>query len=1112
MSTARALLLSACLFTFCKYVSAQEINGTIRGTVVDPTSSVVPKATVTLTNTDQNTVLRTITTGGNGEYTATLLPIGHYSVSVSAAGFAPSTVQNIMLNANDQLTIDVTLQVQKSATSVNVEANPVQVNLESPTASGVFSETQITELPTNNRNYEQFVALAAPGISSGVSDEIYVGVDNPSGLSNQINFSINGSRPTQNNWTLDGIDNVDRGANLTLLDYPSIDALQEFTVLRGQYNPEYGRSSAGQINVITKSGTNTFHGDAYEFFRNDNLDANNFFNNLYGIGRPPLRDNNFGWTLGGPAFIPALYPRDKSHTFFFFSQEFRRVINYTDFSSGEVPTAAELAGNFPTAVCLNSTCTLTGTHVATIDPTAAAYIKDIYSKLPAPMINPSGVPIYQFVGRNVYDFRQEIIRLDHYFGQKVQLTGRYLTDSIPTQEPGGLFTGSNLPGVANTSTNAPGHNLVVRLVATLTPHLVEEAGYGYSYGAVVSTPVGLGASANSPDINPTLPFPDTLGRVPQLAFQTGEGLYGFGPYRDYNRNHTVFDTLSWVLGTHSIKFGGTYMYYTKDENTAGNNTGTYYFNYIDPTGNATFAQEWASFLEGNVALFTQANIDSRALIHQNQMEVFAQDEWRVRRNFTLTYGLRYSLFFQPTDGLHHLASFDPAAYNPATAPGIDPTTGLLAAGTPTPVLDGVIINGQNSPYGNAVARTPKLNFAPRLGFAWDPTGSGKTSIRSGYGIFYDSPEIGVVELNVLNNPPFVNNISIYNTSLSDPAAVPAAVNLSPLWMYATQPNWSQPYTQQWSFDVQREIMPSLLFDIGYYGQKGTHLIGVIDMNEPYPNAYLAAGIPTPSFANGSTALLNAIRPYRGFDAINMFSPRFDSNYNSMQVQITKRFHDGSIVVVNYTWSHALTDAQGDYVTPQNTYDIAADHGPAQFDRRQILTGNWVYKIPFFRNQHGFFGEVLGGWEWNGVVVAQSGLPLTVSGTVDDPAGLGLLDPNSFAGARPDVVGDPNSGTIHTLTSWFNTSAFAPVPAGVYRPGNAGRGVVIGPGMQRWDMGLYKSFKLYERLNTQFRAEAFNVFNHTNFDGVSTYYLSGIFGQVYSTRDPRILQLGLKLLF
>ena len=1101
-------------FMVCAAAYGQNISGSIRGVVTDPTGALVPKATVTITNTDKNAVIRGLTTGSDGSYVAALLPIGHYKVEAEAAGFQKSVVQGINVNANDELVIDVGLPVASTTSTVNVEATPLAVNLESATAAGLFTQTQVTELPTNNRNYEQFVAIAAPGISAGVGDQIYIGVTGPSGLSNAVNFSINGNRPTQNNWTIDGADNVDRGSNLTLLNYPSLDAIEEFKVLRGQYSPEYGRSSSGQINVITRSGSSQFHGDAYEFFRNNELNANRFFNNRNSIPRPALRQNDFGYTLGGPVFIPGKYNSEKNKTFFFFSQEFRRVITYGNFSSGEAPTAAELQGNFPSAVCLNADCTSTGTRVANINPTAQAYLKDVFSKLPAANVGPSGVPQYNFVGRNVFNARQELIKIDHYFGQKFLLSGRYINDSIPTQEPGGLFTGSALPGVANTSTNAPGRGALIRGTYSITPTLVNEAGYAYSYGGITSQPVGFDSSVLSPDVRPKLPFPSTLGRIPSLAFGLGESLGGFGPYRDFNYNHNIFDTLSWIRGSHSYKFGFTLNHYTKDENDAGNNVGTFSFNTTNPAGNDTFQQEFASFLTGEVAQFTQLKNDARAIIHQNQFEAFAQDQWRARRNLSISYGVRYTLFYAPTDGHNQLANFDPVAYQASRAPQID-ASGNLVAGTSSALLNGVIINHANSPYGGGAYRTPKLNFGPRLGIAWDPFSDGKTSIRTGYGIFYDSPSVNPTETNVLANPPFVGTVSISNTKLDNPAGGTPDINLSPSSLSAVQPNWHLAYSQEWSLDIQRQLPANLLVDVGYYGSKGTHLPGVIDINQPLPGAYITAGLVKPGqvITDATTPLLNRIRPYLGFDAINMFQPRFNSTYNSLQAQLVKRFGGSSTMVVNYTYSHGLTDAQNDVRTAQNGYNIGLEKGSTSFDRRHIFNANFVYELPFFKAQQGFAGRALGGWQLSGIVIAQAGLPLTVTGGRRvDPAGLGLLDILSNAGRRPDQIGDPNANAPHTLIQWFNKSAFANIPAGVFRAGTAARGAVRGPGAQRWDLGLGKTFKIYEQLNMQFRAEAFNVFNHTNFDAVNTSLASSLFGRVTTARDPRILQLGLKLKF
>ncbi|HET8667334.1 MAG TPA: carboxypeptidase regulatory-like domain-containing protein, partial [Terriglobales bacterium] len=927
-----ALLMGALTLALVASAAAQEVTGNIRGVVKDQSGAIISGATVAITNTDRNQVVRTIKTGADGSYVAPLLPIGHYEVTVEAPGFDKFVQRGINLNVNDRLTIDVPMKVGTEQQQVTVEGEAPAIDLQTPTAAGLITGTQVRELAVNTRNYEQLVALT-PGVSSGLSsDQLYVGVSNPVGTSNQVNFSIMGNRPTQNNWTIDGADNVDRGANLTLLNYPSIDSIAEFKVLRGSYNPEFGRSSSGEINVITRSGTNSFHGSAYEFFRNDVLAANNYFNNRNGLERPPLRYNDFGYTFGGPIW--------KNKTFFFWSQEFRRVITNTTFTSGEVPTSAERNGTFAAPVCLNTACTLTGTQVPAISPVAAGYVKDIFSKLPEPGADGT----ITFTGRNVFNYRQEAIRVDHNFSSKYSAFVRFTNDSIPTQEPGGLFTGSALPGVATTSTNSPGRSLSGRVTMTFSPTLLNELGYAYSYGAVLSTPIGTDALANAPDIRPQLPFANTLGRVPDLNFSNGEGVFGFGPYKDYNRNHAWFDNVSWIKGHHNFKFGGTFNWYQKQENAGRGNNGSYTFDSTDPSGNSTFQQEWANFLLGNVSNFTQNNIDFSADVRQKQFEAYAQDEWRLSPRFTLTYGVRYSYFMAPTDANGRATSFDPRLFNPALAPAIDPATGFLVPGTPTPVLNGVIIGGKNSPYGDAVNRTPKLNFAPRVGFALDPFGDGKTSIRSGFGIFYDSPAVNSLEQFQFSNPPFVNAVTINNTLLDTPGAVAPELNLAPSFLGGPMANWKQPYTMQWSFDIQHEITPTTTMDVGYYGSVGRHLIGVIDINEPRPGAAQAAGIVPPGtpITSSETQQLNLVRPFRGYDAINQFSPVFTSNYNSLQAALQKRFGGNSAVSLNYTWSKSLTTSWSDYTAVQNAYDLKAEYGPAQFDRTHVFTANYIY--------------------------------------------------------------------------------------------------------------------------------------------------------------------------
>lgn len=1119
----KSFCLSFSLFASACF--AQEITGTIVGSVLDATGAGVPKALVRITNTDRNAVVRVATTSADGNYVASVLPIGQYAISVEVAGFKKATQKNIELNVNDKLTINLRLEIGDLTQEVTVEAEAVGVELQSPTSQNLIEGKQIRELSLNARNYEQLVSLM-PGVTfTGLDDQIYVGTSNPlTGQSNAVGFSINGGRTDQNGWSVDGADNVDRGANLTLLNYPSVDSIAEFRVLRGQYSAEFGRNSGGMINVVTKSGANKLHGSLYEFFRNDKIAANNFFNNANrvnlgpdGTSRvAPIRYNNFGGTFSGPVFIPKIY-NGKNKTFFFFSQEYRRVITYNAVQA-TAPTADEKKGIFAAPVCVaftGSTCTDSSTTIPNIDPVAQAYIKDIFSKIPdAPSSH-----LLNAIFRNVNNSRQEAIKIDHVFNEKWRTEGRFINDDIPTIEPRGLFTGAALPGVSDTATKSPGRGLNLRLTGALNASLVNEAGYSYSYGAIISDPIGLNASANSPDINLKLPFAVTLGRIPSLNFGGVSSVTGFGPYRDYNRNHSFFDNLTKITGKHSIKVGVTGNLYQKYENAAGNNVGSFTFSTTPrPVGSAasTTMQGWANFLLGNVSSFSQVARDITPDIRAKQFEMYAQDDIRVKKNFTLNVGLRWSLFRQATDANGFLNTFDPKFYDPAKAPKVD-ANGNLVAGTGDP-LNGFIIGGKNSPYGNAIGPQRYKNVAPRIGFSWDPFKKGKTAIRSGYGIAYDVPAIGRYEDPITTNPASVQSITITNATFANIVGGRVTVPTSPPAIVAIGTNYQTPYTQQYSFNIQQQLPQRIFVEVGYAGSAGRHLWGEPDMNQLYPGQAVALGI-TPVGTPLTTTTdprVNAFRPYVGYRAINTYQTWFNSSYNSLQSMVKKTFR-GGFAGGSYTWSKSLTNAGTNGASPQNTYDRSLDRGHAPYDRNHVVSANWSYEFPFFRHaENSIVKNALGGWQTSGILAVASGLwsfnPSSSSlGT--DPAGLGILGAGSGATPRADFVCDPNASAPHLYTQWFNTSCLADVPKGTIRQGNAPRNGIKGPGYQTWNMSMFKNFALAERgPKLQFRFETFNTFNHTNWSSIGATLGSSTFGLVTAARSARIAQLGLKLSF
>ena len=1148
---------------------AQEITGNIAGTVKDPQGAVVPNATVTVTNTDKNAVVRTIKTGSNGEFAVPLLPIGHYSFTVEAPGFQRFQQTGITINVNDRLTFAPILTVGAAEQTVSVVADVAQVELQSAQAAGLISGQQMRELALNGRNWEQLMTLV-PGVSdAGNSDQLYVGAFAPQGTA-LVTFSVNGGRREENNYLIDGADNVDRGSSLTLLAFPSVDAIAEFRVLRGQYEPEFGRAGSGQVNLVTRSGTSTFHGSIHEFFRNDALNANNYFNKRSELlkgqsNRPPiLRYHNFGGTIGGPVWIPKLYEqRDK--TFFFFSEEVRRNITYSN-GSAEVPTQALLNGQFAKPVCVtfaaNNSCTGTASSIPTtsFDPVAAAYIKDIFSKYPQPN-SPSDPLGFISTLRGIFNFREEIYKVDHSFGQKLQVNGKILRDSIPTREPGGLFTNVPLDNIGNTSTNSPGHNYTIRGTLALSPTLLIEPGFAYSYGAIISDPTNLLNKANSPTVAAAVkvPFSETLGRVPSITFANTllNGPATFGPYRDFNENRTFFGNATKVWGNHTMKFGATYFRYRKHENAGNGNQASYTINTNGlPAGSNGFEQEWANFLLGRVATFAQTSLDLTADIRDQQFEYFAQDSWRVKPNLTVSYGLRHSFFRQPTDALGLLENFDPSRWDPAKAPCITSTGAPDVTKSPTGVLTSACnpnfdpLNGyifahppagfesHKSQFGDKIAPEFNRAIAPRLGVAWDPWSNGKTSIRAGLGVFFDSGTIfGNAENNVFNGIGFQNAVSFPNVTFQNPTGG-APIPSTGIGSGASRAqsridiNYQAPYTQQWSLDVQRDLSHGFIADVGYYGNNAVHLPGFYDINQPAENAYRNCTDATPckSGANNisfgavpvvntnNTNLLNAIRPFIGFAGADAVRNYYTANYNSLQTQLQKKFHEGSYFNVSYTWSHSLTTYQADRSTgnimPLQGHIRDNNYGPGIGDRRHVAMINFVWNVPWLREQQGFVGHVLGGWEVSAIQAMQTGLPGTVSAQQQlDPTGADCLGPSPCV-FRANQIGDPNSNQPKNYdTGYFNAAAFANSVAGQTTIPSERPGAVRLPGFWRTDVGLFKNFKFTERFTGQFRAETFNLFNHTNPICCASFVMGNSnFNKVTSTRDPRQMELAMKLMF
>jgi hypothetical protein len=1122
------LMLSLTVLILSAAGLAQELAATLTGTVTDASGALVPNATLVVHSEDTGADVRRVTTSSTGNFNITNLPAGTYTVSVQLEGFQKFVASSVILNVAEKHTLDVQLKAGKVTESVEVTAENTPIQTTTAEESGTVTGDQVRELALSNRNFEQLVLLQ-PGVSNQLGDKPGFG------LSSNTQISINGARTGANNWTVDGADINDSGSNGTLLNTPGIDAIQEFTLERSNYDASFGRSGGGQIVVATKSGTNQFHGSAYEFNRNNFYNANTFgARAAIAAGQPPSanetpieRYNDYGFTIGGPLFIPKLYHPDKNKTYFFWSEEWRKA-STPGTNTITVPTAAELGGVFSGPIPIAPAgCVTTSGGTSTISPScfsknASAYLSAFMAANPG---NGSGQLVTNFSQLN--NFRQDIIRLDQNVGEKVRLYARYMQDSVPQNFPFGLWGAANYPGVETTSLNAPGRNLVINATMTLSPKVVNEVEFVDSYGAINS--VLTNAIAGSPAFTNALTnlttYQDPYGRAPNITF--GSGAAGLtntnAPYFERNKDKNIFDNLSIQHGNHTIRTGLTAMWMTKTEN---GDAGAATFTFSDHTAKGG-DPEFANFLLGQADGYTQASKDTTPYLHYVNFEAYVQDDWKVTRRLTLNLGVRYSYFPSAADSNNTLVNFDPNVFNPANAPAIDPATGKMVAGNAATYANGLIFpTGAAcaaaqaigslvtcSPYGSKVNPGANNNWGPRLGLAYDPFGDGKWAIRAGYGIFYDRTLNGIWENNAFNDPPLVQTSTINNNGSTSQNLFDNVQNgtsgltpLGPSTLTATgTPTFKVPSYQDYNLSVQHEVMRNTVLEVGYVGTKGVHLLGDVNINQPT----LAARLANP------TVDANALVPFAGYQAIISRAPIFTSNYNSLQVSLNRRFSQGLTVAVAYTWSKLLTtNPQDRSLGVADAYDLKGSYGLSTLNTPQILVVSYVYELPFYKHDNSLVGHVLGGWELSGITNFQSGQSTTVTQGGNDPfatlannnSGLNLAR-GATAQIRTDLIGDPHGPK--TAAEFFNTAAFV---TAVGHFGTEAPGTVLGPGFQLWDISAIKNVNFGERVALQLRLETFNAFNHGNPSSIDTGIASSTFGQVNGWHDPRTVQLGAKIKF
>src|SRR3984957_19687665 len=875
MKSSRELLRSVLVVVVACVAAWGQTNGSITGTVKDQSGAAIAGATVVVSSPERG-INRQMVTNSSGEYNESALPSGSYDVIVTASGFKKYEAKGVVLDVAQKARVDVALEIGAATVEVLVEgANVAQVETQSSELAGTITGKELTQLELNGRNFTSLVTLV-PGVSNQTGQE-----EGTVGINGSVSFSMNGGRVEYNNWELDGGDNMDNGSNGTLNVYPSIDAIEEFKVLTSNYGAQYGRNGSGTVEVETKSGTKDFHGDAYEFVRNDMFNAQNYFNSTVAGGTgvtPPYKKNDFGYTFGGPIYIPGVYNKNRQKTFFFWSQEWRRDRVPASFNV-PVPYSKERAGDF-NDVCPNPQsgsmidCPInpsTGLPYPgnVITPTATGTA--LLALIPVATSDVQGAAIYNSNALLPTNWREELARVDHNITDHNRVTFRYIHDSWNTLESGPIWDSASFPTV-QTFFNGPGVSFVARLTSTISPTLLNEFVASYTTDHIAFKSEGawqLPAGFQMGYIYPN----GAAGKLPAINVSGGaaygggfaedpDGIWPEGPY-NANPTYTYRDNVTKIVGRHNLQFGAYFVAAQKNELSSVQVNGSLTYDIGAPvsTHNA-----FADMLLGNIASFSQGSNQLKFYNRYKIVEPYFQDDWHVTDRLTLNLGLRISLEGTYRDRYHHAYNWDPAVYTAGIASAtqvdgdgsITGNAGALVPGVGNPFLGLVDCGASGGPvtfagFPNAsvggvsavgCSKAHLFNPAPRIGFAWDPRGKGRLAIRGGYGIFFEhangneantegmegqsSPLLqSSSQINIVGTGANGGYANIGNPSNATPPVFPLGFISIP-----NQAVW--PYMQQFHLDVQQELSGHSVLTVSYVGSKGTHLGRQSDLNQLYP--------------------------------------------------------------------------------------------------------------------------------------------------------------------------------------------------------------------------------------------------------------------------------------